>query len=252
MVTFMKGFFSVLAAIGNIGRYGVRKYLLLSGLITLVLGSVIFYGGYSLSDDIAIKVVEWYPFTIGIEFVEKASAIIGGILIVALGLLLFKFFIIALCSPILSLVSEKVELVLIGDTRTPRFSIVGMITDFIRGIIIGVSNLIKELFFIGLIMMLGIFFPFGVPVFTVLAFLIQSYYAGYSNIDFFMERRFNPRTSNVVASRNKFGLMGIGSAFLLIIMVPVIGWILGPIMGTIAATEYGVYRNLDPQLEPHL
>ena len=141
---------------------------------------------------------------------------------------------------------------LVGDPAPTAFSLIGIIRDFIRGITVASTNLVKELFFLGLLALLGLVLPIAVPLITALAFLTQAYYAGYGNLDFFLERRFTARESNRVARNNRFGLMGIGTAFLLIIMVPVIGWILGPMMATIAATEYGVRKGLDPQLDPHL
>ena len=252
MGSYIRGFFGVVGAIGKFKKYGVRIHLFLSGLIGLILGIIIFYGGYSLSDDIGTKVVEWYPFSWGVQFVEQASAFIGSTIIIVVGLLMFKFLIMAVCSPILSFVSEKVEMQLVGDPSPTSFSPIGIIRDFIRGITVASTNLVKELFFLGLLALLGLVLPFAVPLITALAFLIQAYYAGYGNLDFFLERRFSARESNRVARNNRFGLMGIGTAFLLIIMVPVIGWILGPMMATIAATEYGVRKGLDPQLDPHL
>ncbi len=240
---FIKGFFKVLSSFGSISHYRLWFYLLLTGGLGLIIGGAIFYFAYDLSDNIGALLVSYYPFNWGEKYVVSIANFFGGSMVILVGVIMYKYIIMAITSPIMSFVSEKVEFKLTGS-KSDGFSFSRMVKELIRGIRIAIQNFYKEILFIIAIFFIGLILPFLAPFLAVLAFLIQSYFAGYSSLDYFMERRFNVGISNLTVRQHKWGVMGIGAAFVLIILVPVIGWIFGPILATIAATEYAVEEGI--------
>ncbi len=77
----------------------------------------------------------------------------------------------------------------------------------------------------------------GPPVSAFLILIIQSYYSGFSLIDYTLERkRYTVGESIAFAKRNRSRVTGVGMGFILIMFVPVIGWFAAPGFGVVAAT----------------
>jgi CysZ protein len=76
---------------------------------------------------------------------------------------------------------------------------------------------------------------------TVGIFLIQAFYAGFGNFDPVLERqRFKVRDRVRFVRDHRWLTMGNGTIFVLLSLVPIIGWSLGPALGTVAATMDGL------------
>ena len=78
---------------------------------------------------------------------------------------------------------------------------------------------------------------------TVLIFLVQAYYAGFGNIDFFIERRFGIRESRRFVSKNKGIAIGNGAVFLTLFLVPILGAFFAPTICTISSTLSSLERT---------
>ncbi len=245
MVTgFVKGYFKVISAFGKIGKYGLWFYLFLSGIISTAIGGSIYYLASSNRNYLERAMVEWYPFEWGADWIASATGYLSSLLAVVLGLYLYKYIVLAVVSPLMSFVSEKVERHLVGK-REDGFSITRMIGEFIRGIRVALGNMFKELFYVFILFLIGVIVPVIGPVVAVVTFLVQAYYAGYSSLDYFMERRFDIAESNEVVRQNKWWVIGVGSGFLTIILIPFLGWIFAPMCSAIAATEIAIDKGLD-------
>lgn len=240
---YIKGFFKVLSSFGSISHYGLWFYLFLSGALGLIVGGAIFYTAYESADDIGAWLVSYYPFNWGEKYILKLADFLGGSMVLIFGVILYKYIIMAVTSPIMSFVSERVEYVLTAS-KSEDFSMGRMLGELWRGIRIAITNFYKEILLIIALFILGLVLPFLAPFIAVLTFLVQAYFVGYGSLDYYMERRFDYDQSNDAVKKNKWGVLGIGSAFLLLILVPVIGWVFGPILATIAATEYAIEERI--------
>ncbi|NJL75514.1 MAG: EI24 domain-containing protein [Saprospiraceae bacterium] len=96
-------------------------------------------------------------------------------------------------------------------------------------------NIIRELIFTLLLLFASLVFPVITPFTAVLIFIIQSYYAGFGNMDYTLERHFNFQESIQFVRANKGLAIGNGLVFVWLILLG-IGFLIAPPLSTIAAT----------------
>ena len=85
---------------------------------------------------------------------------------------------------------------------------------------------------------------------SVLLFLAQSYYAGFGNMDYTLERHFKYRESIEFVKRNRGLAIGNGIVFMLVLLIPIVGIILVlPLSVTAASTETLTVLNKSGNLQ---
>lgn len=236
----IRSYARALALISELRLWG---YVIAPGLVSLVLGAGIIWLAIGIADDIGGWLVSWYPWEWGRRVVETVAKVFGGLLVAAFGLIIFKNLVLALASPIMSPLSEKVERHLTGKPAIP-FTLSQFSSDLIRGIRISIRLIIRELLFTILLLLIGI-----IPVFNTFAlaaiFLIQAYYAGAGNIDFALERHFRVRQSVQFVRQHRLLAIGNGTVYILLLLTG-IGFLFALPLGVVAATVETVKR-LNPQ-----
>ncbi len=194
----VKGFLSGVTAYARafqiIAEQRLWGYFLAPSIICIVLGILIFGTAWSISGDIGSWMIKLYPFETGRSVLEKIASVFGGLFVVAFGLIIFKQLVLAISSPFMSPLSEKVEQKLTGKTGAIPFSFSRFFRDLIRGLTIALRNIIRELFFTFLLFLLGLI-PIFAPFTAILNFIVQAFYAGFGNMDFLLERHYNVRGS---------------------------------------------------------
>ena len=219
-------------------------YVLLPGLLSMVLGAIIFSTAYGLSDDVGGFVGKYWPWEKGLSTVEDIAQVFGGILIAVLGLLIFRQLVMVALAPFMGLLSEKVESQLLGIQTKRPFTIKQTVKDLSRGLRLALRNIVRELSATAFLLLMGLF-PAFTPFTTVLIFLLQSYYVGFGNIDFTLERHMGYRESIRFVRKNRSLAMGNGAVFMLLLFT-FIGFFFALPLGTVAATIETVKR-LPPQ-----
>lgn len=219
-----------------ISKLGLWKYFAIPILISLVTGLCFVAIAYFFSDNLGALIARIWVWKWGSETFATISTVIGFVFILVIGLLLYKHIVMALSAPFMSPVSEKIEKHLLGETihihRNTSFS-----QQLSRGIRINVRNLFKELLFMIPLIILS-FIPVVGIIATVLIFLIQAYYVGFGNMDYTMERHFGYKESILFVRKNRGIAIGNGIVFVLMLFVPVIGFIITlPISVVAASTE---------------
>lgn len=132
-------------------------------------------------------------------------------------------------------VSGKIEAHITG--QVPKHRNTSGLSQLWRGIRINIRNLVMELLLTIPILIIG-FIPIIGVISTVLLFLVQSYYAGFGNMDYTLERHFNVKESVSFVQKNKGVAIGNGVVFMLMLLVPVLGIILVlPLSVTAASSE---------------
>ncbi|WP_271782362.1 EI24 domain-containing protein [Aquimarina algiphila] len=219
-----------------ISKLGLWKYFAIPILISIVTGLSFVALAYFFSDNLGAFISQIWVWEWGAETFGTISTYFGGFLILVLGLVLYKHIVMALSAPFMSPVSEKVENHLLGQTehvhRETSFR-----QQLLRGIRINLRNLSKELLFMIPLVILS-FIPVIGIVFTILIFLIQAYYVGFGNMDYTMERHFNYKESIQFVRKNRGVAIGNGIVFVLMLFIPILGFIITlPISVVAASTE---------------
>lgn len=221
-------------AISIISKLGLWGYVLIPALLSLFLAAIIGTSAWNLSDDIGQQLIAWYPWEMGLSIVERVGTVFSGVLMIALGLMLYKHLIILLSAPFMSPLSEKVENHLLGKSMTIQFSMTQMVKDLVRGLRIAFRNIIRESFYLVLLLIAGLI-PIFSPFAPFLIIAVQSFYAGFGNIDYTLERHFNVRNSIRFVKDNKGLALGNGVVFMGLLAIG-IGFLIAPPLAAVAAT----------------
>ncbi len=215
------------------------KYFIIPMLISLITAIVIGVSAYGFSDNIGQLISKIWVWEWGKETFTTISEIFGGLIIIVLGLVLYKHIIMALSAPFMSPVSEKIEAYLLDENsnlvhqhRNTSFQ-----SQLWRGIRINIRNLFMELWLTVVILIISL-----IPIIgwftSLLLFFIQAYYAGFGNMDYTLERHFKYKESLSFVRKHRGIAIGNGIVFMLFLLIPIIGVILVlPLSVTAASTE---------------
>lgn len=203
--------------------------------ISFITATLIGLSVWGFSDNIGELISKLWFWEWGAQTFRTISDILGGLIVVAIGLILYKHIVMALSAPFMSPVSEKIEAHLLGVEHTHRET--SNVSQLWRGIRINFRNLFMELLLSIPILILS-FIPVVNFFTSILLFLVQSYYAGFGNMDYTLERHFPYAESIRFVKKNKGIAIGNGIVFMLMLLIPVIGIILVlPLSVTASTTE---------------
>jgi CysZ protein len=216
-------------------------YFFIPALISVLLGVLISALAIRYSDNIGQWLAGFIPFESWRSVLGTVASWLAGILMIALGLLVYKHLVMILSSPFMSFLSEKIEKKMAGDHyEEVPFRLSKAIRDIVRGIRISLRLIFRELLLVFLLFVLS-FIPGVGLITTVLIFLVQAYFAGFGNMDFTLERHFSVRGSVAFVRANKGIALGNGIVFLLILMT-IVGFLFVLPLSTVAATYETVNR----------
>ena len=217
-----------------ISKYGLWKFVVATGVLSCLVAYAIFKLVWKQSDRLGDWLSSFYKWERGSNFISSASDwLIFGVLFV-LCLILYKYIMLIVSAPIMSMVSEKIELKKTGG-KAPAFSLSRSMKSLVRGLRIALRNISKELLLTALLLLLGLI-PIVGLFSAVLIFIVQANYAGFGACDFYMERHFSVRESVKFIRRNRGIAIANGAIFLGLLAIPIVGFFLAPILTAIGAT----------------
>lgn len=239
----ISGIKAYFGAFSLISKLKLWKYFAIPMIISLITAIAVFVSAYGLSDNIGGFISRIWVWDWGYDTFSAISNFLGGLIIVVIGLILYKHIIMALSAPFMSPVSEKIEVHFTGIT-THEHRDTTFMQQLWRGIKINGRNLVMELLLTIPILLLK-FIPIVNIFSTILLFMTQAYYAGFGNMDYTLERHYKYKKS-VEFVRNHKGLaIGNGVVFLLCLLIPLLGVILVlPLSVTAASTQTVEALNL--------
>lgn len=218
------------------------KWIVIPGIIYTFLFLLGIYLFWNSSGD----AVTWLSRQLGLEgWLQKQRNEWLNFLFVMIGLVirlmfaflyfsLFKYFFLIIGSPVFAYLSEKTQSILEG--KEFPFGFLQLMKDAWRGIKLAIRNTIWQTVYVISLLLLSF-----VPVFgwisPLIAILVESYYYGFSMLDYSCERnKLSPAQSISFISRHKGLAIGNGIVFFLMHAVVIIGWILAPAYAVVAAT----------------
>lgn len=230
----LKGIQAYTGALALISKLKLWKYFLIPIIISVITASLIALSAYGLSDNIGNFIARIWPWDFGKDTFTSISTFIGVIVVLAIGLILYKHIIMAFSAPFMSPVSEKIEAHLTGVERHNHRN-TSFKQQLWRGIRINFRNLGKELLITVPLLLLK-FIPVVNIFSTISLILLQAYYAGFGNMDYTLERHFKYRESVQFIRKNRGIAIGNGLVFILFLIIPIIGVILVLPMSVTAAS----------------
>jgi len=199
-------------------------------LILAILGVIYFSG---MSEYVNEK---WIPGFISGDTTYVIVSIFLWLFLIIIGYLSYQQIVLIFFSPVLGFLSEIVEK-RIYNQEPPQFQIKDFFQDIMRSLIINLRNIGWMLFFTLMAWLIGIVPLIGAILSPGLIFLIQSYYGGFGLIDYTLERkRYTVSESIDFAHKNRARVTGVGMGFILLLLIPLIGWFFAPGYGATAAT----------------
>ena len=222
-------------AIIIINELKLWKYFLIPIFLGLLLGLTFIATAILLSDNMGNYIANYWTFDFGKNFITSLSSWVGGFIIMIFGIILFKHLLMALSAPFMTPVSEKVEVYLTKKSIIKNNSKKSFVTQLLRSIRLNTRNLLKELA-ITLPLILLSFIPVIGIIGVVLIFYFQSFYTGFGNMDYTLERHLDYKQSKLFIKKNKGIAIGNGAVFTVMLLIPFVGIMLTLPIATVAAT----------------
>ena len=231
-----KGIKAYAGSLQLISKLGLWKYFGIPILISIVVAALVLISAYALADDFGYYFSKLWIWDWGKETFFFLSKILSGILILLVGISIYKHVVMALSAPFMAPVSEKIEAYILGEDNH-KHRVTSFSEQLMRGVRINMRNLGMEILLTIPILIIG-FVPILGFVSTVLLILTQGYYAGFGNMDYTLERHFNYSDSIKFVKQHRGLARGNGIVFILFLLIPVIGIILVlPLSVTASTTE---------------
>ena len=138
-------------SISAISRYKLWPYVLFSAILSIIIGLLLYNTATGLGASIADRLLSNWEWGSTNDIVEFISGFLSKGVILLVFWFMFKYIMFVVLSPIMSLISEKIESIH-DETEPVRFTIAGAISDMIRGLRIALRNIVRELFITGIIL----------------------------------------------------------------------------------------------------
>ena len=214
------GLKAYLEAYQVISRLKLWRFFMIPMLISVLIFLNIVLVSISFSDEIGLYISSFWSWDFGKETINTVSMILGGIILISIGLILFKHLVMILSAPFMGPISKKIEDDFTGVTSQTQVS--SPLTLVFRSIKISSRNLFRELLLSIPILILGLIPLIGF-LSLFLLFLMQAYFAGFGNMDYTLERHFSYQKSIQFVKANKGIAIGNGLVFILFLLIPFVG-----------------------------
>ena len=214
------GLKAYLEAYRVISRLKLWRFFMIPMLISVVVFLSVVLVSISFSEVIGLYISSLWSWDFGKETINTVSMILGGIILISIGLILFKHLVMILSAPFMGPISKKIEDDFIGVTSQVQVS--SPLTLMFRSLKISSRNLFRELLFSIPILLLGLI-PFIGFFSLIFLFLMQAYFAGFGNMDYTLERHFSYQKSIQFVKKNKGIAIGNGLVFMLFLLIPFVG-----------------------------
>lgn len=231
-----------LKAFQFIAKHGLWLYFLYPIVIMLILAIFGFWSTFSIGGKLADYVISLIGLSDpGEGWLHWLSLILSFIIGLILKVLLFfifssflKFIVLIVCSPIMALLSERVDEIISGKKYPFKFS--QFLHDMFRGIAVTFRNMFLETSIIFACLLIG-WIPIIGWIVVPFLWIVGWYFLGFNMMDYTYERRKLKIAEGAIFTRKHKGIaIGNGMMFSFLLMIPALGITLAPILSVVAAT----------------
>lgn len=225
-----------------ISKHRLWLYFLYPLAIMIVLFIVGFFSTFALGSWLANKILDNMGNVVSDNgswaWVNTVLSLLIGLILKVLLFVVFsaylKYIVLIVCSPVLALLSERVDEIITG--RKYPFNFAQFLKDMFRGILVTLRNMLFETLII-----LACFVIAWLPVIGWLTipfiWIIGWYFLGFNMMDYTYERRRISISAGASFTRKHKGIaIGNGMIFSFLLAIPFIGITLGPILSVVAGT----------------
>ncbi len=215
----------------KVSRYFLLPLVINALLLALVVWGSVVLGSFLVDNTLAYLGIDEGSWT---GILAMIMAFIIRILVYLVYFIVYKYLILIVLSPFLSLLSEAVDHLESG--KEFPFSWSQLAKDMGRSIVINLRNFCYEML-LTLLLSLVAFIPLVGLVSPFVIIGVQAYFFGYAMMDYNAERyRFKSKDTNKWMRHHKWTVMAVGLIFYGSFLVPFIGWVVAPILGTAVGT----------------
>lgn len=232
-----------------ISKHKLWKWILIPGIVYLLLFCVsIYFFGKS-----ATAVIDYLMIKTGLQhwvrtiqssllgFLFTFAGVILWLLLMLFYFSLFKYIFLIIGSPLFAYLSERTEAIISGNEFV--FSWKQLWHDMLRGIRLALRNTLWQTVYVLSLLILSLV-PLVGWITPVIMLLVESYYYGFSMLDYSCERHKLSASESIEFIGKHRGLaIGNGIVFYLMHLVPVVGWVLAPSYAVVAATITLYHRD---------
>jgi len=232
-----RGFSAYLRGFGLINRYGLWRYFLVPALLSLVLSLTIVAGLVIGFDNFH----DWIDAKIALQtkwldaVISWSASILAVIALGAVFVFSHKHLVLVLLAPFLGRLAEMTVRGIEGEKFRQRL---GFVDSIVRSAKVNTRSIALELLAGGVFFVVGLMVPIvGTLVSSVALLLIQNCFLGNGLLDFPLEYRGRSTAQSIAFCKQHRGVAtGLGLGYFLTMLVPVVGWMLAPTLGTVAGT----------------
>lgn len=221
-----------------IRTHNMWGYFLLPVVISLVMAVTFFLARMEIHHFIESTLLAYLNYENWWEWLQQLTSWILHIAIFVLTWYLYikfqKYILFIFLSPVLAFLSDKTAEKLGGDKT--QLSVAQFVKDLIRGFLLAIRNFCLEMGLTLLLFLLGLI-PVLSPFTFILTLIVGWYYYGYTLMDYTNERNQLSISESSTIIRSKRGAaIANGLIFELLFMIPILGFIVAPVLGTVSAT----------------
>ena len=241
MNTFLSDFLIGISSYFDAFKLIKNKRLAYLFLFPIVLCTGLAIGAFAIRHEIiewiSSHLDQWVNFDAWPEWLQGTGKGFLHIALLVLTWYLFyrfqKYVVLILLSPVLAYASEKTEEALTGKKHP--FSVMQFLKDMMRGMLIAIRNLFLEVVYTLLLLLVSLV-PIFAPFTLLIGLIIGWYFFGYSMVDYHNERqKLSIRQGNQLIRRRKGLVIANGMVFEFIFVIPILGFIVAPILSAMAA-----------------
>ena len=216
-------------------------FVLIPGIINLIIFSVTIIIGWEYADRITNAMLELIGWgnsddpDLGMlnSIIQLFFMILFRLIFIVFYLYIYKYIVLIIMSPVMAVLADKANEILTGEKSV--FVIKQFISDVLRGIVIAVRNL-----FVEMAILFALFLFTAIPVIgwisPVLMFTVEFFFYGFSMIDYTNERKgMSVKESSSYIYKHKGLAIANGGMFYLMLIVPIVGLLVAPSYGVVAA-----------------